>query len=149
MGVRLTPDEQWTTLEAAHTGIFTSLRRDGAPVALPVWFAVVDRKIYFRTPTRAKKVLRVRHDDRCSCLVESGLAWKELKAVHCGDAVRFDQLTFEDAIARDLKVMDLAALALCREHAMKVIVYDMNATDALTRIVRGDTVGTVIEAGDG
>jgi PPOX class probable F420-dependent enzyme len=84
VGVRLTPDERWATLEAAHTGIFTSLRRDGAPVALPVWFAVVDRKIYLRTPAKTKKVGRIRNDDRCSFLVESGLAWKELKAVHLG-----------------------------------------------------------------
>jgi PPOX class probable F420-dependent enzyme len=82
MGVRLTPEEQWATLEAAHTGIFTSLRRDGAPVALPVWFAVVDRRIYLRTPAKAKKVARIRNDERASFLVESGLAWKELKAVH-------------------------------------------------------------------
>ncbi len=84
MGVRLTPEEQWAALEAAHTGIFTSLRRDGAPVALPIWFAVVDRRIYFRTPAKTKKVARIRNDDRCSFLVESGLAWKELKAVHLG-----------------------------------------------------------------
>ncbi len=83
MGVRLTEDEQWATLEASHTGIFTSLRRDGAPVALPIWFVVVDRRIYFRTPEKTRKIARIRNDDRCSFLVESGLAWKELKAVHC------------------------------------------------------------------
>ena len=82
MGVRLTPDELWATLEGAHTGIFTSLRRDGAPVALPTLFAVVDRKLYFRTPAKAKKLARIRNDPRGSFLVESGLAWKELKAVH-------------------------------------------------------------------
>jgi PPOX class probable F420-dependent enzyme len=84
MGVRLTPEEQWAMLEVAHTGIFTSLRRDGRPVALPVWFAVVDRRIYIRTPAKTKKVARIRNDERCSFLVESGLAWKELKAVHLG-----------------------------------------------------------------
>ena len=41
MGVRLTSDEAWAFVEHAHTGIFTTLRRDGQPVALPVWFATV------------------------------------------------------------------------------------------------------------
>ena len=60
------------------------------------------------------------------------------------DARRFESLTFDDAIVRDLKVMDLTAMALCRDHAMRVVVYDMNQADALTKIVQGDKVGTVI-----
>jgi PPOX class probable F420-dependent enzyme len=82
MGVRPTPEEQWAVLEAAHTEIFTSLRRDGAPVALPVWFAAVERRIYLRTPAKTKKVARIRNDDRCSFLVESGFVGKGLEAVH-------------------------------------------------------------------
>ena len=39
MGVRLDDDEAWAELDAAHTGILTTLRRDGWPVSLPVWFA--------------------------------------------------------------------------------------------------------------
>jgi nitroimidazol reductase NimA-like FMN-containing flavoprotein (pyridoxamine 5'-phosphate oxidase superfamily) len=102
MGVRLTPEEQWAMLEAAHTGIFTSLRRDGAPVALPVWFAVVDRRIYLRTPAKTKKVARIRNDDRCSFLVESGLAWKELKAVHLSGCAVLLEPGEESARARKL-----------------------------------------------
>ena len=49
---------------------------------------VLDRKIYVRTPEKTKKVTRIRNDDRCSFLVESGLAWKELKAVHCNGRAR-------------------------------------------------------------
>ena len=81
MGVRLTPDEQWATLEAAHTGIFTSLRRDGAPIALPVWYAVLDRAVYVGGPARTKKWKRIERDPRVSFLVETGLKWRELKAV--------------------------------------------------------------------
>ncbi len=80
--VRLTEDEAWAFVADAHTGILTTLRRDGSPVALPVWFAVVDRRIY--VSTRGKKLLRIRHDSRCSFLVESGERWAELKAVHVG-----------------------------------------------------------------
>ncbi|MGH9137555.1 MAG: pyridoxamine 5'-phosphate oxidase family protein [Acidimicrobiales bacterium] len=44
MGVRLTDDEAWAFLENGHIGILTSLRRDGWPVSLPVWFVVLDRR---------------------------------------------------------------------------------------------------------
>ena len=61
-------------------------------------------------------------------------------------AVRFDELTFDDALARDLKVMDATALCLCRDNGLPVVVFDMNAPDALTRIACGDKVGTRIVA---
>ncbi len=82
MSVRLTPEEAWSVIEASHTGIFSSVRADGVPVALPVWFVALDRCIYMRTPARSKKVARVRRDPRSSFLVESGERWAELEAVH-------------------------------------------------------------------
>ncbi len=81
-GVRLSADEAWATIEASHTGILTTLRRDGVPIALPVWFVVLDRAVYLSTPGGTKKVARIRHDARSSFLVESGERWVELKAVH-------------------------------------------------------------------
>lgn len=78
--IRMSEDEAWAFVADAHTGILTTLRRDGSPIALPIWFAVVDRRIY--VSTRGKKVLRVRHDPRCSFLVEAGDRWAELEAVH-------------------------------------------------------------------
>ena len=81
-GVRLTPDDAWEAIEQSHTGILTTLRKDGTPIALPVWFVVIDRRIYMTTPSGTKKVSRVRRDARASFLVESGERWAELKAVH-------------------------------------------------------------------
>jgi nitroimidazol reductase NimA-like FMN-containing flavoprotein (pyridoxamine 5'-phosphate oxidase superfamily) len=81
-GVRLSPDEAWAFIEGSHTGIVTTLRRDGFPIALPVWFATLDRHVYLSTPGGSKKVARIRHDSRTSFLVESGEMWAELKAVH-------------------------------------------------------------------
>lgn len=80
--IRLTPDEIWEFIAPAHTGIFTTLRRDGMPIATPTWFAAFDQQIYLVTPNAAKKVVRVRNDARSSFLVESGEKWAELKAVH-------------------------------------------------------------------
>lgn len=69
-------------LAAAHTGILTTLKADGTPVTLPMWFVVLDGRIYVSTPGRAKKVARVRRNPRVSFLVESGIRWTELQAVH-------------------------------------------------------------------
>ena len=84
--IRMSEDEAWSFVTDAHTGILTTLRRDGSPIALPIWFAVVERRIY--VSTRGKKVLRVRHDPRCSFLVEAGERWAELEAVHLSCAGR-------------------------------------------------------------
>ncbi len=60
------------------------------------------------------------------------------------DAVRFDRLTFDEALARNLEVMDATALCLCRDNGLTVVVFDMNSPDGLTRIASGDKVGTRI-----
>ncbi len=82
MGISMSQEEAWAFLERGHTGILTTLRQDGWPVALPVWFAVVDRRIYVGTPSQTKKLRRISNDDRASFLVERGLLWAELAAVH-------------------------------------------------------------------
>lgn len=82
MSIRLSEDEAWQEIEQSHTGILTTLRADGSPVALPIWFVALDRTVCFYTPARTKKVTRISRDGRGSFLVESGDRWAELKAVH-------------------------------------------------------------------
>jgi nitroimidazol reductase NimA-like FMN-containing flavoprotein (pyridoxamine 5'-phosphate oxidase superfamily) len=82
MTIRLTSDEAWEAVGAAHTGILTTLRRDGMPIALPVWFVVDDRSIALMTPAGTKKIARIRHDPRASFLVESGEQYTELRGIH-------------------------------------------------------------------
>jgi PPOX class probable F420-dependent enzyme len=82
MTIRLTSDEAWEAVGAAHTGILTTLRRDGMPIALPVWFVVDDRSIALMTPAGTKKIARIRHDPRASFLVESGQRYTDLRGVH-------------------------------------------------------------------
>lgn len=82
MAISMSDDEAWDFIEKRHTGIYTTLRRDGWPVALPLWFAVHDRRIYLGTPSQSMKLRRIAHDDRGSFLVESGERWAELAAVH-------------------------------------------------------------------
>jgi enoyl-CoA hydratase/carnithine racemase/nitroimidazol reductase NimA-like FMN-containing flavoprotein (pyridoxamine 5'-phosphate oxidase superfamily) len=81
VSIRLSREEAWAELANAHTGIFTSLRADGTPITLPVWFVVLDERVFFSAPARTKKIARVRRNPRCCFLVESGTYWRELKAV--------------------------------------------------------------------
>ncbi|ALL79247.1 hypothetical protein AD006_32200 (plasmid) [Pseudonocardia sp. EC080610-09] len=69
-----------TFLRDGHTGILTTLRSDGMPIAMPVWYALVEGTVIVET--RGKKLARLRHDPRASFLVESGRHWAELRAVH-------------------------------------------------------------------
>lgn len=59
-------------------------------------------------------------------------------------AVRYEELTFDEALSKHLKVMDQTAFALCREGNMPIIVFDMNATGNLTRLLHGEKVGTLV-----
>lgn len=66
------------------------------------------------------------------------------------NAQRYEQLDYDEVLARHLGVMDATAVALAREHALPVRVFDMNSRGALLRIVHGESVGTLMApAGDG
>ena len=89
--VRLNSEETWDLIRESHTGIFTTLKRDGMPISLPVWFIVLDNTIYIRTGGR--KLQRLEHDPRCGFLVESGLKWAELRSVHITGRAEFVERT--------------------------------------------------------
>lgn len=58
------------------------------------------------------------------------------------EAKRFDTITYSEAIARNLKVMDAAAFSLCMENHIPIVVFDFFAENSLERVVAGETVGT-------
>ena len=59
-------------------------------------------------------------------------------------AVKYDELSFGEAMGKGLKVMDMTAFALCREGNMPVIVFDMNAKGNLSEVVGGGKCGTYV-----
>lgn len=61
-------------------------------------------------------------------------------------AVKYDSLTFTEAIDKRLKVMDLAALAMCSDHAIPVMVFDFKTRGNIARVVRGEKIGTLVRA---
>jgi uridylate kinase len=61
-------------------------------------------------------------------------------------ATKFDTISFEEVIARRLKVMDSTAFTMCRENNMPIIVFNMNKPGNLMEVVRGNKTGTLIYA---
>ena len=60
------------------------------------------------------------------------------------DAVKFDRISYADAIDRRLKVMDLTAMAFCMENNMPIVVFDINVPGNIQRVAEGTRIGTLV-----
>jgi uridylate kinase len=63
-------------------------------------------------------------------------------------ATRFEHLTYREVIERDLKVMDTAAIALCRDNQIPIVVFDLHQKGNLVRALRGEKIGTIVDGGN-
>lgn len=61
------------------------------------------------------------------------------------DAVRFDRLSFDEAIRRDLRVMDPTALTLARDNNMPIVVFKISEPDAFMKVLEGEGKYTVLD----
>ncbi len=59
-------------------------------------------------------------------------------------AFKFEQLSYLEVLSRDLKVMDMTAITLCKENKLPILVFNMNTPGNLKRIVLGEAVGTKV-----
>lgn len=59
-------------------------------------------------------------------------------------AIKFDRITYDEVLARGLKVMDLTATALCKENGLPIIVFDMDTPGNLAKVVSGESIGTLV-----
>jgi len=59
-------------------------------------------------------------------------------------AVKFNNITFEEVIGKRLMVMDSTAFTMCRDNNMPIVVFDMNREGNLLKLVRGESVGTIV-----
>jgi uridylate kinase len=60
-------------------------------------------------------------------------------------ATKFSTISFAECINKNLKVMDMTAFTLCMENELPIIVFDMNATGNLLKVVSGEKVGTLVK----
>lgn len=61
------------------------------------------------------------------------------------DAVKFDSLTFRDALNRDLKVMDSTAFSLCKDNDMSILVFSLSEPDNIVKAAAGEPIGTLVQ----
>ena len=61
------------------------------------------------------------------------------------EATRYDTLSYDEALAKDLKVMDATAMALCRDGGLPVRVFDFSTPGNLKRILSGEPLGTLLQ----
>jgi uridylate kinase len=60
------------------------------------------------------------------------------------NATKYDTISFEKVINLGLNVMDMTAFTLCQENKLPIIVFDIINPDNLSRIIRGEKVGTLV-----
>jgi uridylate kinase len=61
------------------------------------------------------------------------------------NAKKFETISFQECISKNLKVMDMTAFTLCMENKLPIIVFDMNKEGNLIKIVKGESVGTLVQ----
>ena len=64
------------------------------------------------------------------------------------DAVKFDEITYMDAISRNLGIMDLTAVTLCMENNLPIVVFGMNERGNIMRAACGEKIGTLVRGKD-
>lgn len=60
------------------------------------------------------------------------------------DAKRYDSISFNEVLTRDLKVMDASAIALCRENKIPIVVFNIREHGNLARVLRGEGTSTIV-----
>lgn len=63
-----------------------------------------------------------------------------------GDAVRYESITFQEVLARQLGVMDASAVAMCRDNKLPICVFDLRRPGNIMRVAMGESVGTLIQS---
>ncbi len=59
-------------------------------------------------------------------------------------AFKFQEISYKDVLQKDLQVMDLTAITLCKENKMPIVVFNMNVPGNLKRLMKGESIGTIV-----
>ena len=60
------------------------------------------------------------------------------------DAIKFDEISFDEVYAKNLRIMDLTAATLCKENSLPVLVFNMDKPGNLKKAVAGEKTGTIV-----
>ena len=108
-----------------------------------VLFAAGTGNPYFTTDTAAAlRALEVHAEVLLKATKVDGIYDKD-PAKH-PDARRYDRIDYVEVLARGLQVMDGAAIALCRDNGLPVVVFDMLGRGNIRKVVCGESLGTIV-----
>ena len=106
-----------------------------------VIFAAGTGSPYFTTDTGASlRAIEIQADLMIKATKVDGIYDKD--PVKHNDAIRYDSLSYDEAIDQRLAVMDVAAMILCNDNALDMVVCDINEKSALINLAKGQSVGT-------
>jgi len=110
-----------------------------------VIFAAGTGNPYFSTDTAASlRAMEIRADVLLKGTKVEGIY--NADPVLVKDAVKYDEITYMDILRQGLKVMDLTAVSMCKDNNLPMIVFNMNQTGNIKRVVLGERVGSLVTA---
>ena len=59
-------------------------------------------------------------------------------------AVKYDEISYKDVLAQDLKVMDSTATALCKDNKIPLLVFAISEPENIVKAIKGEKVGTIV-----
>ena len=60
------------------------------------------------------------------------------------DAVKYDRVSYKEAIQKELRIMDMTAISLCKENSLPIKVFNINRTGDLKKLLLGEPIGTLV-----
>ena len=100
---------------------------------------------YFSTDTAAAlRAMEIKADVIMKATKVDGIY--DADPVVVKDAKMFDHITYLDVLKKGLKVMDQTAIALCRENSLPIVIFNLNKTGNIKRVVTGEKVGSLVSA---
>jgi uridylate kinase len=108
-----------------------------------VVFAAGTSNPYFSTDTAATlRGLEIKAEIVAKATRVDGVYDKDpLKST---DAVRFSEISYSDVLAKNLRVMDASAVAMCRDNRLPIVVFNLNVRGNIMRMAMGEPIGTLI-----
>ncbi len=108
-----------------------------------VLFAAGTGSPYFSTDTAAAlRAVEIKADILAKATKVDGVYDQD--PVGHPEAVRYDRVSFQDVLQRNLAVMDSTAIAMCRENRLPILVFNLNVAGNIGRMARGEPLGTLI-----
>ena len=62
-----------------------------------------------------------------------------------GGAIKYDEITYSEILNKNIRVMDLTAITLCKENSLPIQVFNINSSGDLKKIILGESIGTMIK----